>query len=280
MPIIQRPGKPDLYYEVDDFTDPWKNAPFILLQHGFGRSTKFWYRWIPYLARFYKVVRADLRGQGRSGKNFDLANDLHASAYMDDIDAVLDAVGAKDAHYCGESLGGILGMLYAAERPRRVRTLNLVSTPVFLDQDFQNRSCFGYPSWEEALRTMGSLGYAQAKNQGDRFASDTDPGLAQWFAEQQGQSDVEVLIAMHRIAKRITALPALPRLECPVLVLMPSEGPIVTHEQETLFREHVRDLTVIKLPSRHHNLHITQAAACADLVLHFVAQRDGIACRE
>ncbi|OWT60082.1 alpha/beta fold hydrolase [Candidimonas nitroreducens] len=280
MPVIQRPSKPDLYYEVDDFTDPWKNAPFILLQHGFGRSTKFWYRWIPYLARFYKVVRADLRGLGRSGKNFDLADDLHANAYIDDIDAVLDAVGAQDAHYCGESLGGILGMLYAAERPRRVRTLNLVSTPIFLDQDFQNRSCFGYPSWEEALRAMGSLGYAKAKNQGDRFAADTDPGLAQWFAEQQGQSDVEVLIAMHHIAKRITALPALPRLECPVLVLMPSDGPIVTREQEALFREHVRDLAVVKLPSRHHNLHVTQAAACADLVLHFVAQHDGIGCRE
>jgi hypothetical protein len=73
-----------------------------------------------------------------------------------------------------------------------------VSTPVFLNEDFQNRSKFGYQSWEEALRRMGSKGYAEAKNKGDRFAADTDPGLMQWFGEQQGSSDVEVLIAMQK----------------------------------------------------------------------------------
>ncbi|MBI3068546.1 MAG: hypothetical protein HYY79_06645 [Betaproteobacteria bacterium] len=33
------------------------------------------------------------------------------------------------------SLGGILGMLFAAERPRRVRTLSLVSAPVYLNRE-------------------------------------------------------------------------------------------------------------------------------------------------
>ena len=54
MPVVKRTNKPHLFYELDDFTGPWKNAPFILLQHGFGRSSKFWYRWVPYLSRFYK----------------------------------------------------------------------------------------------------------------------------------------------------------------------------------------------------------------------------------
>lgn len=280
MPIIQRPGQPDIFYKLDDFTDPWKNAPTILLQHGYGRNTEFWYRWIPYLSRFYKVLRADLRGLGHSGRNFDLATGLHADAYVGDLDAVLDAAGVADVHYCGESLGGILGMIYAAERPQRVRTLNLVSTPVFLNQDFQNRSCFGYPSWEEAMRALTPLGYALAKNKGDRFSADTDPALMQWFAEQQGASDVEVLIAMQRVAKTIDGTPYLPRVQAPVLVVMPSEGPIVSPEQEALFRRHTRDLTLVKLPSRHHNLHLVQPAACAEQVLHFAAQHDGLPCRE
>ena len=59
-------GKPDLHYEVDDFTDPWKHAPVIILQHGFGRSSNLWYRWVPYLSRFFKVVRPNLRGFGGS----------------------------------------------------------------------------------------------------------------------------------------------------------------------------------------------------------------------
>jgi hypothetical protein len=36
MPFIKRTGKPTLHYRIDDFTDPWKNAGTILLQHGYG----------------------------------------------------------------------------------------------------------------------------------------------------------------------------------------------------------------------------------------------------
>jgi 3-oxoadipate enol-lactonase len=280
MPFVKRSNKPDLYYEVDDYTDPWKNAPFILLQHGYGRSTKFWYRWIPYLSRFYKIVRADLRGFGRSGKNFDLTNALRAEDYIADLEAVLDAVGADSAHYCGESLGGIIGMVFAAERPQRVRTLALVSTPVFLNQDFMERSRFGHSSWEEAMRKLGAAGYAAAKNKGDRFAEGTDPGLMAWFAEQQGASDVEVMIAVQKTIARTNATPWLPRIEAPVLALFPSAGPITSPEQEELLKKHVRNLTMVHLPSTHHNLHLIKPAECAQQVLYFAAQHDGVSCYE
>lgn len=280
MPVLHRANGPDLYYEVDDFTDPWKNAPHILLQHGYGRSSKFWYRWVPYLTRFYKVVRPDLRGLGRSSKDFDLTTGFNPAAYVADLNAILDAIGAESVHYCGESLGGILGMIFAGECPHRVRTLSLVSAPVFLNQDFQNRSKFGYSSWEEALRKMGAKGYALAKNQGDRFSADTDPGLMQWFADEQGASDVEVLIAMQNLASRIDATEHLPRIEAPVLALFPSQGPITTPEQEELLRKHARNLRIVHLPSRHHNLHLTQPVACVQHVLHFAAQYDGVGCHE
>ena len=60
MPIVERRGQPALHYVIDDYTDPWKNAPAIVLQHGFARSAKFWYQWVPYLARFYKVIRTEI----------------------------------------------------------------------------------------------------------------------------------------------------------------------------------------------------------------------------
>src|SRR5574342_402553 len=64
MPLVTRAGKPTLHYELDDYTDPWRNAPYLILQHGYGRSGKFWYSWVPYLSRFYRVVRRDLRRAG------------------------------------------------------------------------------------------------------------------------------------------------------------------------------------------------------------------------
>ncbi len=280
MPLVKRTHKPDLFYELDDFTDPWKNAPFILLQHGFGRSSKFWYRWVPYLARFYRVVRPDLRGFGQSARDFDLQKEMNPGDYVSDLEAVLDHLGAESVHYCGESLGGILGQIFAAERPRRVRTLSLVSAPVFLNADFMERSKFGFSSWEEALRRLGAKGYSLAKNKGDRFSSDTDPSLMRWFAEEQGRSDVEVMIAVQRGIARLSAEPWLPRIKAPVLAIYPSEGPITSPEQEALLRNHVRNLTLVHLPSKHHNLHLIRPAECAQHVLYFAAQHDGMSCRD
>jgi len=57
----------ETFYEIDDFTDPWvKDTETVWLQHGVGRSTRFWYHWVPALARQYRVLRRDMRGHGQS----------------------------------------------------------------------------------------------------------------------------------------------------------------------------------------------------------------------
>ena len=57
----------EMYYEVDDYTDPWLHSKeTVWLQHGVGRSSRFWYHWVPALAGEYRVVRRDMRGHGQS----------------------------------------------------------------------------------------------------------------------------------------------------------------------------------------------------------------------
>lgn len=66
MPFARIADDLEMYYEVDDFTDPWKQPETVVLHHGNCKSTRFWYRWVPILARRYRVVRLDARGLGRS----------------------------------------------------------------------------------------------------------------------------------------------------------------------------------------------------------------------
>jgi pimeloyl-ACP methyl ester carboxylesterase len=56
----------ETHYELGDFTAPWKPAETIVIQHGVGRSSRFWYHWVPLLARHYRVIRRDMRGHGQS----------------------------------------------------------------------------------------------------------------------------------------------------------------------------------------------------------------------
>jgi pimeloyl-ACP methyl ester carboxylesterase len=85
---------------------------------------------------------------------------------------------------------------------------------------------------------------------------------------------------MQKLAARIDATPYLARIGAPVLSISPSQGPITTPEQQDLMRRHVRNLKMVHLPSRHHNLHLTQHVACVNHVLHFAAAHDGVGCHE
>ena len=58
MPTLSLDQVVTLYYEDDDFTDPWEPAPTILLQHGFSRSARFWYNWVPLLGRCWDILQS------------------------------------------------------------------------------------------------------------------------------------------------------------------------------------------------------------------------------
>jgi len=280
MPYVERPHEPAIFYELDDYTDPWKKAPCLLLQHGFARSSRFWYSWVPYLSRFYRVVRPDLRGLGNSSRQFDFNTGLGLNIYLDDINAIIDHLNVDSVHYCGESLGGILGMAFAAEFPARVRTLSLISAPVYVSEHNQQITTYGYSSRIEALRQMGARGWAEASNAGRRFPPDADPGLLRWTAEEMGKADVDLLIAGQRWVADLTVAPYLPRIKAPVLGIYPTAGPIAGDEQIQVLRSCVPDIRIVRSRSRYHSIQSFEPAACAQEVLYFAAQFDGITCRE
>lgn len=280
MPLLERPGKPSIHYVVDDYTDPWREAPWLVLQHGYGRSAEFWRAWVPYLARFYRVVRPDLRGFGRSPLDFDPHACFTAEEFVGDICAVIDHVaGGGPVHYCGESFAGVFGLLLAATAPERLRSLTLLSTPLTMREAVRERFAFGHPSWQEALRAMGTRGWTEAANGSSRFPPGTDPGLLAWCAEEMGRTDVEAMIAFADMSIRTDAEPWLPRVRTPVLGLYPEAG-IVTGVEEERLRAGIPGIRIVHLPTRFHAIQVLMPAACAKTLLHFCGEVDGVAHHE
>ncbi len=50
MPTVQLPDDLVMYYEDDNFTDPWEEAETVILHHGNARNSRLWYAWVPLLA--------------------------------------------------------------------------------------------------------------------------------------------------------------------------------------------------------------------------------------
>ena len=280
MPELKRAGQPALHYTVDDYTDPWKNAPYLFLQHGNGRSGRFWYSWVPYLSRHYKVVRPDARGLGKSRADFDVTSGITVDALVGDLAALVAALGGGPVHFCGESMGGILGLALAAAHPGLVRTLTLVATPVYISDAMKAKYAMGHKSRVDAMQEMGRDAWLKATNRSTRFPPDSDPGLLDWYEAEFGKSDYDVQLAYSRLVNSANAASLLPRIQAPVLGLYPTEGPITSAEQEQMLIEQLRDFRVVHLPTRYHMIHHIAPATCATEVLHFVARHDGVTCHE
>ena len=277
MPYIKRAAAPTLHYAIDDFTDPWKNAPYLILQHGNGRSAQFWYSWVPYLSRFYKVVRPDVRGLGLSSADFDIANDFTLDACIDDARVIIDELGAESVHFCGESMGGMIGMGLAAAHPSRVRTLTLVSTPVSINERGKVTFADKKPG-EDQDKSVDA--WLEASNRNMRFPADADPGLIAWYNAEFKKNNRAVQAAMGALANRADVGSFLRRIKSPVLGLYPTAGPLTTPEQEQTLTSSIADFRMVHMPAAYHKIQLLFPAACANHLLHFIAQHDGLPCRE
>jgi 3-oxoadipate enol-lactonase len=96
---------------------------------------------VPYLARWFKVVRPDARGLGQSSTNFDSQRDCAVKNSVGYPAAIIAHRGADAVHYCGESMSGILGMELADMHPYRVRTMTIVLVPCAMIHSEQEAFC-------------------------------------------------------------------------------------------------------------------------------------------
>ena len=112
--------------------------PLVLLVAG-GESSMDW--WRPefcdlLVARGLRVARYDQRGMGETALGPPGTRRDGLTVAVGDALAVLDAAGARDAHWVGFSAGGWVCQLAALDHAERVRALTLVSTtPTMFEDD-------------------------------------------------------------------------------------------------------------------------------------------------
>ena len=94
-----------LAYYVDDFTDPWKKAPILLLLHAAMGSARRYFAWVPLLSRHCRVVRMDLRGHGNSPVP-PPRDELTLERLVADVAELMDHIDCPSAHIVGNSAGG------------------------------------------------------------------------------------------------------------------------------------------------------------------------------
>ena len=206
------------------------DGPTILLMPTWSIvHSRHWKAQVPYLARHFRVLTFDGRGNGRSDRPYD------PGAYSDqkfvaDALSVLEATDTERAVVAGVSFGGHWTALLAGFHPERVEGAILIGTPTSLVPPHPQRST--YPFEEELDADQGWAKYNLHYWRRD-YAGFADFFFSQIFSEPHStkqredavawalETDADTLVAT-RLTERITGeseRAALEAIACPVLVI-------------------------------------------------------------
>lgn len=106
-------------------------SPALVLWNGALCALPMWDGVVPGLVPFFRVIRFDIRGTGRSTvARADDDAQFRFERYAADVNALLDALGVARAHHWAMAWGSRVALAYAAWHPQRVITLALYDASI------------------------------------------------------------------------------------------------------------------------------------------------------
>jgi len=120
MPILDI-NELHLHYKTDGI----QNADWLILSNPLGTQLDVWAPQMPALRKHFNVLRYDSRGHGKSSVP---VGPYRIEQLGEDVIALMDHLEIERAHFCGLSVGGMVGLWLGANRAPRIDRLVLCST--------------------------------------------------------------------------------------------------------------------------------------------------------
>jgi pimeloyl-ACP methyl ester carboxylesterase len=207
-------------------------------------------RFLERLASFSRLILFDKRGTGMSDR---VSNDRLPTLEqrMDDVRAVLDAVGSENAALLGHSEGSSMSVLFAATYPDRSRALVLVGA---FAKRLRTDDYPWAPTLEERLATIEEV----ERNWGAGFdltdyAPSEDPALLEWYSTCLRRSaSPGAAAALLRMNSQIDTRHILPTIRVPTLVLARTGDRDVTVDEGRWIASQIPEARFVELSGDEH----------------------------
>jgi pimeloyl-ACP methyl ester carboxylesterase len=231
-------------------------------------------RFLRRLASFSRLILFDKRGTGLSDRSGNLP-DLETR--MDDVRAVMDAVGSERAALCGYSEGGVMCALFAATYP--ARTTALITIGSFARQ----RPGPDYP-WGRPEEQQEKFLDAIRKEWGGPVGLDLrapsvagDERVRQWWARFLRMSaSPAAALALTRMNYEIDVRHVLPAIRVPTLLLHSVGDMAVDVNASRYMAQAIAGAKYVEFPSNDHLPWCADADAILDEIEEFLTgERQG-----
>jgi 2-succinyl-6-hydroxy-2,4-cyclohexadiene-1-carboxylate synthase len=231
----------------------------FVLVHGYTGSRDDWREQLPVLAELGHTVAIDQRGHGGSGNSGDPA-DYTFDGLVDDLLAVLDALGLERCDLLGHSMGGVVALRFALAHPDRLHSLVAMDTaasPMRMPKRMREAGA--------ELVQRGGMG-ALYKVMRERAATDPNrPAASRAFEERIGseaygarverkllQMDPVAFVELGRqLAEAPPIVERLAEIRCPSLVLVGEQDALVEAADE--LEAGLPDVQRVTVPDAAHS---------------------------
>ena len=250
-----------------------RDAPAVVMLHGFGSSLHTWEPWAQTLSATHRVIRFDLPGFGLTGA--DPTGDYTDARTVAMLGALLDRLGVARASVVGNSLGGKIAWMFAAKQPERVDKLVLISPDGFASRGFEYGKQSKVP-WmlrllpyvlpRALLRASLAPAYADpARLTDDMVTRYSDmmlaPGVRQAIVDRTGQ----VLLQ--------DPVPLLQRVTAPTLILWGRRDAMIPFANSADYLRALPDARLVELPELGHVPQEEAPERSIEEVAQFLRQR-------
>ncbi|ULB11153.1 alpha/beta fold hydrolase [Cereibacter azotoformans] len=229
-----------------------RDAPAVILIHGFGSSLHTWSAWQDRMAGSRRVISFDLPGFGLSPPD---ATGNYSDARVSQIVlGIMDRLDLKQADLIGNSIGGRIAFTFAAAHPERVRKLVLVSPDGYESPGFTYGQPPDVPMLAQAvrfwlpkplLRLSLGMAYADPTVMSDQIVSRYHdliraPGVREALFDRMRQT---VLVPPETLLANVRA---------PTLLLWGEEDAVIPAANAGSYARALRDAQTVLLPRMGH----------------------------
>lgn len=247
---VSSAAKEELFYREDWFGEPWRRPEPAVLIHGNDESSIVWFGWVPRMGQEFRLLRPDLPGFGRSKIPAGFEWSLPSLATF--VAHVLDKAGVESAHIVGAKTGGAIAMQFAADYPRRTRTLAVASGPASViaisnPSNIPQRDRLGSAASKEMVEYWNTM-FATAPQEGVK-------GL--------GTALSKFDLARDGVLQRITA---------PTLVITADRSALQSVEKVRQYQLLIPKSRLVVLHSDAYHIAAANADECVTNVLAFIKE--------
>ena len=241
------------------------SGPTLMLSNSLGCTLQMWEPQMAALTQAFRVIRYDRRGHGKSGV---APGPYSMDRFGRDVLAILDDLKVDKVHWCGLSMGGMVGQWLGANSPERFDRIILANTACYYPDptNWLNRI--------KAVKEGGIASVADAVIGGWLTAGfrEREPQMAAKMKAMLIASPVQGYLACCEALSTLDQRELLPKIKSPTLVIAGRHDPATPVAAGEYISSHIPGATITILDAAHIS-NVEQSAAFTETVMGFLAQR-------